>query len=200
MKKIPEHKWLQIYTALKLIKFYSFTVNNNFIISARETYEEFNNSQYPNDNESNPLDSIPNTISFLYLLIARTNEILEQYIDDELPIVHNEIWHQIQNNFEVTTFEEVLSKFGILIIDNKLPEKWKNKNDHEKFFGFLSNIRNSISHWRYELIAPKIILKDRPNKNSLDNFHIEMQYHQLLNFTDATISSIHDYLLNNRIQ
>lgn len=200
MKTIPKDKWLQIYAALKLIKFYSFTVNNNFILVARKTYEEFNNSQYPNDNERNPLDSMPNTISLLYLLIARTNEILVQYIDNELPIVQDGIWIQIQNNFEVTTFEEVLSKFGVIIIDGKLPGIWKNKSDSEKFFGFLSNIRNSISHWRYELIATTIILKDRPNKTSPDNFHIEMQYHQLLNFTDATVSTIHDYLMSKRIE
>jgi len=201
MKTIPKAKWMEIYSSLKLIKFYSFAINQSLILSARYIYQHYNLTNFPNDGEKNDFDNVPNSLSFVYLLIARTNEIMVRYLDDELPTVQDEIWDRLKINLGITTFEDILVKFQITVVDNNLPDKWKNEKDSIKFFGLISNIRNSISHWRYSIEEPsKIILKDRPNKNAVDNFHIEIESFQLLNFTDSTVSTIHDYLIQNRIE
>jgi hypothetical protein len=156
------------------------------------------NKKLYNDLDTNTFDCIPNGLSLIYLLIVRTNEILKRYLEEEYKTVQEEIWEYIQEKLNIENFGDFLKEFDIKV--NKLPKKWKNEDDYIKVFGLLSNIRNSISHWRYEIdVDSTITMKDRPFGKE-DNFHIKIKYNQLLNLAMNTVSLIHDYLkLNKKI-
>jgi hypothetical protein len=203
MNKIPKDKWLEIYAALKLIQFYAFiaTSRTDLLNSARTHFDVYNKTKY-NDNDTNSFDSIPNGLSFTYLLLVRSSEILKRYLKEDYNIVKMGVWEDVKIKLEVQNFEEFLNKYSIKIIDSKVPENWVNSDDYIKVFGLISNLRNSISHWRYDIRPDGILnVTDRKNENSEDNFHIEIPYHQLLNLTQYLISLIHDYLnINDRIE
>ncbi len=204
MNKIPRNKWLEIYASLKLIQFYGYiqTSKPNLLSSARFNFNEFNKKNY-NDNDINSFDCVPNGLSFIYLLLVRSSEILDRFLKEEYIDVKKDVWEDIKLKLRSNNFDEYINLYGLKIIENKIPENWIEEEDFMKIFHLMSNIRNSISHWRYDINPENniITLKDRKNKTSEDNFHIEIEYHQLLNLTQHLISLIHDHLkFKNRIE
>lgn len=197
MKEIPKTKWQEIYFGLKLLKFYSESITNKKIEILRNEYNSFNQRTYPNDGDNNSIDVFPNVMSFGYLILVRSNEYIEQFVIPIEPSFKNDLWEKIKLNFNINSFDELLDKYDIKIINDLLPINWAQEDDHIKLQRLIYHIRNSISHWRYELDNSKITFKDRKCKTCDDYFHIVLPMGQFLNFVIQIISTIHDYLIDN---
>ena len=105
MKKLPKNKWLEIYASLKLIKFYEHIHRNERakLEAARSYFDKFNKEEF-NDNEENSFDCIPNGLSFIYLLLVRSSEILERYLENDYEIVKKQIWEYIKKKYGFERF------------------------------------------------------------------------------------------------
>ena len=194
---IPKSDWLQVYVSLKLLKFYAYSINNGSLESARGEYHKFLEIEFSNDDEKNDFDSIPNLISFAYLTLVRSHELLKRYIDQH----QEDLYSNIENKLKLRTENDFIDRYQMIIM------LWENFYcDGEKKVHNLRNlvnkIRNSISHFRYKITGPNILLQDGRvnNKNEFNqNFRISLPAHQLLNFTVDFTSLMSDYLKENNL-
>jgi len=194
---IPKSDWLQVYVSLKLLKFYAYSMNNGSLESARGEYHKFLEIEFSNDDEKNDFDSIPNLISFAYLTLVRSHELLKRYIDQH----QEDLYSNIENKLKLRTENDFIDRYQMIIM------LWENFYcDGEKKVHNLRNlvnkIRNSISHFRYKITGPNILLQDgRVNNNNEfnQNFRISLPAHQLLNLTVDFTSLMSDYLKENNL-
>ena len=194
---IPKSDWLQVYVSLKLLKFYAYSMNNGSLESARGEYHKFLEIEFSNDDEKNDFDSIPNLISFAYLTLVRSHELLKRYIDQH----QEDLYSNIENKLKLRTENDFIDRYQMIIM------LWENFYcDGEKKVHNLRNlvnkIRNSISHFRYKITGLNILLQDGRvnNKNEFNqNFRISLPAHQLLNLTVDFTSLMSDYLKENNL-
>ncbi len=194
---IPKSDWLQVYVSLKLLKFYAYSMNNGSLESARGEYHKFLEIEFSNDDEKNDFDSIPNLISFAYLTLVRSHELLKRYIDQH----QEDLYSNIENKLKLRTENDFKDRYQMIIM------LWENFYcDGEKKVHNLRNlvnkIRNSISHFRYKITGPNILLQDGRvnNKNEFNqNFRISLPAHKLLNLTVDFTSLMSDYLKENNL-
>jgi hypothetical protein len=199
---IPKNDWLQIYVSLKLIKFYAYSVKNNSIERARDMYQEFSKDNFPEDQENNQFDSIPNLVSFAYLLLVRSNEIIERDLESYQEAIFLEIERKlsigkadnIKEFISPSVENSLLCKYQIIVTE------WQNHKKINELKFLTDKIRNSVSHFRYK-IEGNLILEDcHKEKNKyVQNFRIILPAHLLLQLVTDFVSIMHDFLKENHL-
>lgn len=187
---IPKSDWLQIYVGLKLVRFYAKSIENGSIEKARLEYQDFLQTDFPADQEKNHFDSVPNLISFIYLLLVRSHDIMKQYIEPH----REEIFLQIGNLLNLKNENDLLGRYHMIIM------VWnKNKNNDLQYL--VGKIRNSISHFRYKITGPNILLTDGYMKNGEfnQNFRVSLPVNKMLNLTIEFVSIMSDVIKDKNL-
>lgn len=196
---IPKTDWLQVYVSLKLLKFYAYSTQNGNIKKVRLEYQDFLEKEFPLDEEKNNFDSIPNLISFAYLTLVRSHELLKKYIDQH----QEDLYSNIANKLNLRTENDFIARYTMIIM------LWENfymdeeRRQVHNLRNLVNKIRNSISHFRYTITGPNILLQDgrvsRQNNEFNQNFRISLPTHQLLNLIVEFTSLMSDYLKENNL-
>ena len=74
---------------------------------------------------------------------------------------------------------------------------WNNYESTNELQFLMRKIRNSISHFRYEIHTNNILLKDVHNNKQV--FRVSMPAHHLLNLTIDFIQIINEFLVSNKL-
>ncbi|GEM_PF-4456930 len=196
---IPKSEWLQIYVSIKLLKFYTHCSNNGDLKIARSKYHEFLNDQFPDDNEKHDFDSIPNLISFAYMTLVRSHELLNRFVKE-----HQEnLYNNIEKKLNLKTDEDFVIRYTMIIMlwENIFDDTGKEFNQHT-LEHFINKIRNSISHFRYTITGSNILFQDGYH-NKKDGFHqnfgVSIPANKFLQLTLDFSSLMTDYLKDNNL-
>jgi hypothetical protein len=195
---IPKSEWLQIQESIKLLKFYAHCSENDNLKIARSKYQDFLKNEFPNDTK-NDFDSIPNLISFAYMTIVRSHELLNRFVKEHQKDIYNDIENKLNLKTELD-FKRRYSMIFMLweiIFDDTGKEFKQHTLEH-----LVNKIRNSISHFRYTINAGEnILFQDGPmTKDGFkQNFRVNIPAHQLLNLLFDFSYLMSDYLNNNNL-
>jgi hypothetical protein len=197
---IPKSEWLQVYVAIKLLKFYAISSNNGDVDKVKEKYQAFLNTEFADDNERNDFDSIPNLLSFAYLTLVRSHELLDRYVKENVDALYN----TIENNLNLKTDTDFLVRYSMVIMlwENMFDDSGKVYKQH-LLQSLVNKIRNSISHFRYTITDTNILFQDgsppKPDQEFIQNFRISLPANNFLNLTIDFASLMSDYLKNNNL-
>jgi hypothetical protein len=196
---IPKSEWLQIYVSIKLLKFYAHSSKNGNLEIARGKYQEFLDSEFPNDNEKHDFDSIPNLISFAYMTLVRSHELINRFVKE-----HQEsLYSNIEKKLNLKSDQDFLVRYNMIIMlwDNIFDDTGKEFNQHT-LEHLVNKIRNSISHFRYTITGSNILFQDGYHKKTegfQQNFRVSIPAHQFLQLTLDFSSLMSDYLKDNNL-
>jgi hypothetical protein len=197
---IPKSEWLQIYVSIKLLKFYTHSSNNGDLKIARSKYQEFLNEQFPNDNEKNNFDSTPNLISFAYMILVRSHELLNRFVEEH----QANLYTDIEKKLNLKTDQDFVVRYTMIIMmwENIFDNTGKEFNQHT-LEHLVNKIRNSISHFRYTITGGSNILFQDGYNNKKEgfqqNFRVSIPAIQFLQLTLDFSSLMDDYLKDNNL-
>jgi len=118
-----------------------------------------------------------------------------QYIEPH----REKIFLQIGNLLNLKNENDLLGRYQMIIMvweNNK--KKNKKINDLQYLVG---KIRNSISHFRYEITGPNILLKDGyiKKKKFNQNFRVSLPVNSMLNLTIEFVSIMSDVIKDSNL-
>ena len=195
---IRKSDWLQVYVSIKLLKFYAFCSDNGDLKIARVRYQEFLGNQFADDHEKNDFDSIPNLISFAYMTLVRSHELLNRFVKEHQKNLYNDI----EKKLSLKSDMDFVNRYMMIIMlwENIFESEGKEFSQHN-LESLVNKIRNSISHFRYTITGSNILFQDGfINKNGFQqNFRVSIPAYQFLQLTLDFSSLMSDFLKDNNL-
>jgi hypothetical protein len=158
------------------------------------------NDQFPNDNEKNNFDSAPNLISFAYMILVRSHELLNRFVKEH----QVNLYSDIEKKLNLKTDQDFVVRYTMIIMlwENIFDDTGKEFNQHT-LEHLVNKIRNSISHFRYKITGGSNILFQDGYNNKKEgfqqNFRVSIPAIQFLQLTLDFSSLMDDYLKNNNL-
>lgn len=197
---IPKSEWFQIYVSIKLMKFYAHSSQNGDIKVARSKYQDFLDKEFPEDQERHDFDSIPNLISFAYMNLVRSHELLNRFVKEH----QKDLYDSIEKKLNLRNDNDFVIRYTMIIMlwENIFDDTGKEYDQHN-LENLVNRLRNSISHFRYKITGgSNILFQDGyySKKNGFQqNFRVSIPANKFLQLTLDFSSLMSDYLKDNNL-
>ena len=195
-KSVPRDKWIEVYNSLILLAFFSHEYRNNFA-SIEEVNKRLN--AFCSDNgivgSNFHFEGGANALSFCYLIIVRTIEILNAAVGGDGNARKQFFKWTIETASKqdgLTSFDDITSKFDIDV----QVFAYRDRCDEEKLYQLFRHIRHSISHFSYTIDPSRTEAKFKsadPRTKAVE-LDIAIPMHQVLNLTVAFGSWVNNTL------
>jgi len=142
-KFIPKNKWMQVHEAILLNQVFSHEVNHN-----PQGINKINKRIETIGRSGLKINSTGNLISFSWMIIARSSELIDTYISGEyLQTFKTGLVIEAKEQSQITSFELLKRKYKLnidyLFIDKK-------STFEDTLWKFVKALRNAISHVDYQ--------------------------------------------------
>lgn len=162
-------KWLPVFNSILRLKFYAYIsnpVNREVLYPIDREYQRFiSDAGFNPDNEEVKFFGGDFLFGFVYVILVRTHEFLQNELTNE----NRKRILQISNWPNLSSFKEIIDFYNIDLKEFKerdVKGRPFYNNEDEKLSFLIANIRHSFSHFKYESISSdKLRLFNKYNNN-----------------------------------